>query len=212
VNSNTSIIDTEFFLDHLELPQMLQNAQKTVPWVLGELPEGWEWLAFTFHDQPEIKLTPYEIEQMIKASDQVTKNAYSRMAVDAEHLWAGHEGVEVPQIIDWCGLSHHQTVLDLGCGTGRHSLMLAAAGMDVTGVDYIPKCITTAAEQVTNNHLQDVRFIEGDARTIDLGRQFDAVICLSMMWSDPTRMTLKTPGFFRTACDISRKAANYFCR
>jgi 2-polyprenyl-3-methyl-5-hydroxy-6-metoxy-1,4-benzoquinol methylase len=178
VNSNTSIIDTEFFLDHLELPQMLQNAQKTVPWVLGELPEGWEWLAFTFHDQPEIKLTPHEIEQMIKASDQVTKNAYSRMAVDAEHLWAGHEGVEVPQIIDWCGLSHHQTVLDLGCGTGRHSMMLAAAGMDVTGVDYIPKCITTAAEQVTNNHLQDVRFIEGDARTIDLGRQFDAVICL----------------------------------
>jgi 2-polyprenyl-3-methyl-5-hydroxy-6-metoxy-1,4-benzoquinol methylase len=177
-NSTTSIINTKFFLDHSELPQMLLNAQKTTPWALGELPDGWEWLAFTFHDQEEIKLTHYEIEEMIRASDQVTKTAYSRMKVDARHKWASHEDVEVPQIIQWCGLSAHQTVLDMGCGAGRHSLRLASAGMDVTGVDYTPDCITTAAAGVHKNDARTIRFVEGDVRCINLGGQFDAVICL----------------------------------
>jgi 2-polyprenyl-3-methyl-5-hydroxy-6-metoxy-1,4-benzoquinol methylase len=157
---------------------MLQNAQKTTPWTLGDLPEGWEWLAFTFRDQEEIKLTHYEIEQMIKASDQVTKTAYSRMKVDAGHKWASHEDVEVPQIIEWCGLSDHQTILDMGCGTGRHSLALASVGMDVTAVDYVTDCVTTATALAAKNSLQSVRFIEGDGRSINLGREFDAVICL----------------------------------
>ncbi|HEX3684986.1 MAG TPA: class I SAM-dependent methyltransferase [Bryobacteraceae bacterium] len=178
VNSKTSIIDTNFFLDHSELPDMLLNAQKNERWVLGELPEGWEWLAFTFHDQDEIRLTANEIEEMIKASDQVTKQAYSRMAVDGEHLWARHEDIETPQIVEWCGLSEGDTVLDVGCGTGRHAFLLAAAGMTVTGVDYIPRCIALAMERVTKDHLQRISFIEGDARNIDLRREFDALICL----------------------------------
>src|SRR5260370_13307365 len=178
VNSKTSVIDTKFFLDHAELPEMLQNAQKTTPWTLGDLPEGWEWLAFTFRDQEEIKLTHYEIEQMIKASDQVTKTAYSRMKVDAGHKWASHEDVEVRQIIEWCGLSDHQTILDMGCDTGRHSLALASVGMDVMAVDYITDCVTTATALAAKNSLPSVRFIEGDGRSINLGREIDHVICL----------------------------------
>jgi 2-polyprenyl-3-methyl-5-hydroxy-6-metoxy-1,4-benzoquinol methylase len=157
---------------------MLENAQRSTPWVLGGLPDGCEWLAFTFHDQEEIKLTHYEIETMIKASDQVTKSAYSRMAVDAEHKWARHQDVEVPQIIEWCGISGHQTVLDIGCGTGRHSLALTSAGAAVTGVDYIRECITTATALAKRNKLAGSRFIEGDARSINLRSEFDAVICL----------------------------------
>lgn len=39
-------------------------------------------------------------------------------------------------------------------------------------------CVTTAAAQVAKDNLQSVCFIEGDARSVDLGREFDAVICL----------------------------------
>ena len=106
VNSKTSVIDTKFSLDRSELPEMLENAQRITPWVLGTLPEGWEWSCFfTFHDQEEIKITPRKIEEMISVSDQVTKTAYSRMQVDSKHKWATHEDVEVLQIIDWCALS-----------------------------------------------------------------------------------------------------------
>ena len=178
VTSKTSIIDTKFFLDHSELPEMLQNAQKTAPWVLGDLPEGWEWLAFTFQDQEEIKLTQHEIKEMIKASDQVTKAAYSRMKVDTGHKWASHEDVEVPQIIEWCSLSGHQTVLDMGCGTGRHSLALASVGMNVTGVDYVTDCVRTAIALAAKDNLRGARFIEGDGRSINLRLEFDSVICL----------------------------------
>src|SRR5205823_3812089 len=84
----------------------------------------------------------------------------------------------VPQIIEWCGLSDHQTVLDMGCGMGRHALALASMGMDVTGVDYIRDYVIAATALATKNSLQGARFIEGDSRSINLAREFDAVICL----------------------------------
>lgn len=90
VTPTHSRIDTEFFLDHSELDMMLENATASVPWLMGKIGDGWEWLAFTFHDQPEIALSCEEIEGMIRASDQVTKQAYSRMKVSSSHRWARH--------------------------------------------------------------------------------------------------------------------------
>ncbi len=178
VNSSRSIIDTRFFLDHSGLPEMLSNSKQAAPWALGELPEGWEWLAFTFKDQPEIELSHYEIEQMIKASDQVTKHAYSRMTVDAEHRWARHTEKEVSQVIQWCGLSEQDAVLDIGCGSGRHTLALASAQMRVVGVDYISKSVQAARTEAATRDLLQANFVEGDARCLDLGQTFDAAICL----------------------------------
>jgi SAM-dependent methyltransferase len=51
-------------------------------------------------------------------------------------------------------------------------------GLLVTGVDYIAASLQKASATVTRDELAGVRFIEGDARTIDLQEQFDAVICL----------------------------------
>jgi GNAT superfamily N-acetyltransferase len=133
VTAETSRIRTEFFLDHSQLDTMLASAAVSAPWLLGNLPEGWEWLAFTFHDQTEIELSPDEIDKMIKASDQVTKQAYSRMRVSSSHRWAQHTLAEARQIADLCNLTLGQSILDLGCGSGRHALELAAMGMNVTG-------------------------------------------------------------------------------
>jgi 2-polyprenyl-3-methyl-5-hydroxy-6-metoxy-1,4-benzoquinol methylase len=178
VTSEISRIDTEFFLDHSELPMMLKAAQASVPWVLGDIPEGWEWFAFTFQDQQPIELTPAEIDKMIKASDQVTKQAYSRMTLGTAHRWARHAPDEASFVREWCGLNAGHRVLDLGCGNGRHVLELARMGLNLTGVDYLASSFQRARKIVEHDRLADVQFIEADARTIDLHQQFDAVICL----------------------------------
>jgi GNAT superfamily N-acetyltransferase len=70
-------IDTRFFLDHSQLSMMLSSVvSKGNPWSLGELPEGWEWFAFTFRDQPQISLTQREIVVMLAASDAVFTDAH----------------------------------------------------------------------------------------------------------------------------------------
>lgn len=69
-------------------------------------------------------------------------------------------------------------MLDFGCGTGRHALELAALGFDVFGVDYLDSLVRRARENADARKLLGTRFEIADCRDIDLGRQFDIVLCL----------------------------------
>lgn len=96
VTNDQSRLNTEFFLDHSRLPEMIASAASVEkPWLLGILEEGWEWFAFAFQDQPQISLTPTEIAEMLKASDDITRQAYSRMQLGENHAWSRHTGSEV---------------------------------------------------------------------------------------------------------------------
>jgi SAM-dependent methyltransferase len=64
------------------------------------------------------------------------------------------------------------TLLDVGCGTGAH-LPRFADDLAVAGVDLSPDMLAIAAERCPEAEL-----VEGDFRTFDLGRSFDAVVCL----------------------------------
>src|SRR5436190_10035834 len=67
-------------------------------------------------------------------------------------------------------------VLDAGCGTGEHVLMLAAAGSDATGIDASPHAIETAKRKASERGI-DARFLVWDALQLsELGDQFDSVI------------------------------------
>jgi SAM-dependent methyltransferase len=67
-------------------------------------------------------------------------------------------------------------VLDAGCGTGEHVLMLAARGLASTGVDAAPRAIDAARTKAAERGL-NARFLVWDAlRLADLGEQFDTVI------------------------------------
>jgi SAM-dependent methyltransferase len=77
------------------------------------------------------------------------------------------------------GLSPGAALMDLACGTGRHSVPLSAAGYDVTGVDLMEHYLRQARARAhdTGHH---VDFVQADMR--DLGGlpqgSFDAVVSL----------------------------------
>ena len=66
-------------------------------------------------------------------------------------------------------------VLDLGCGTGRVALHLAAHGCEVTGIDNDPALIDALRDRADERGL-NVEVAVGDARSFDLGRTFALVI------------------------------------
>jgi cyclopropane fatty-acyl-phospholipid synthase-like methyltransferase len=67
-------------------------------------------------------------------------------------------------------------VLDAGCGTGEHTLMVAARGLDATGIDSSPKAIEIAKGKASERGVA-ARFLVWDALVLaDLNEQFDTVV------------------------------------
>jgi len=66
-----------------------------------------------------------------------------------------------------------KTLLDMGCGTGKHAALFKGAGYDVHGVDASEMML----ERAQGNH-PEIPFTFGDARSVDLHRSFDVVTSL----------------------------------
>jgi SAM-dependent methyltransferase len=81
-----------------------------------------------------------------------------------------------------------RTVLDLGCGTGRHDLLLAQMGYIITGIDLSEEMLAVANYQLSTLNFQQslVDFHQGDIRTVRLGTMFDVVISLFHVMSYQT--------------------------
>lgn len=69
---------------------------------------------------------------------------------------------------------HH--VLDLGCGTGGHAVPLARRGYAVAAVDRSAEMLAVARAKAVRSDCGAPTFSEGDIRTLDLGRTFDAAL------------------------------------
>jgi trans-aconitate methyltransferase len=85
-----------------------------------------------------------------------------------------------------------EAVLDLGCGTGRHAATLAAAGVDVVGVDADEAML----DEARRNH-PDVAFAQVDVLHLSLAalgrdRPFDACISnAALHWMTPQEQALR---------------------
>ena len=89
------------------------------------------------------------------------------------------------------GLSHGMRVLDIGSGAGDVSMAAAElVGPDgrVVGVDVNAEILETARARVAQSGHGNVEFVAGDARTLDLEDDFDALIgrFVLMYMADPT--------------------------
>jgi SAM-dependent methyltransferase len=90
------------------------------------------------------------------------------------------------------------TVLDVGTGTGRAALALAARGARVTAVDASKEMLAVAERRAAGARL-DVAFRVEDVHRLDLGdRSFDAVVCL--------RVLMHTPDWRRSLSELCRVA------
>lgn len=76
-------------------------------------------------------------------------------------------------------------ILDIGCGTGSLSVVLAELGHQVSGIDFSPAMIALAADKATTNgyaiqfQVMDAAFPTFEAR------QFDAIVCRHLLWTLP---------------------------
>jgi 2-polyprenyl-3-methyl-5-hydroxy-6-metoxy-1,4-benzoquinol methylase len=70
-----------------------------------------------------------------------------------------------------------QKIIDIGCGTGRHSIELAKRGYKVTGIDLSESQLVRAKEKAKAQNLQ-IDFQKHDARNLTFKNEYDLAIIL----------------------------------
>lgn len=82
-----------------------------------------------------------------------------------------------------------KSILELGCGTGKHALILSEKGYQIDGVDLSDEMISIAYDQrqkLPQNIASNVQFEQGDLRTVRMGKKYDAIVSLFHVMSYQT--------------------------
>ena len=75
------------------------------------------------------------------------------------------------------GYNKDLKILDIGCGTGRHSIELTKRGYHVTGVDLSDSMLQKAQENAKRQQVQ-VTFVKQDARSLPYKSEFDLALMI----------------------------------
>jgi SAM-dependent methyltransferase len=84
---------------------------------------------------------------------------------------------EVDFLLEELSLQQGSSILDVGCGTGRHSIELAKRGYIVTGLDLSTEMLARAADAAKYAGAT-VEWIHSDATQFSLPGKYDGAICL----------------------------------
>lgn len=72
-----------------------------------------------------------------------------------------------------------RSILDIGCGTGSHTLELARRGYECTGVDLSQAMLDEATRKTAAAEVEHApHWLQGDVRAFDAGTAFDAAIMM----------------------------------
>ena len=133
-------------------------------------------------------------------SDDSTSK-YERQFQESRQLWDAEavafddqpdHGLRDPQVLAaWTQLmrdalpAEKGEVLDIGCGTGSLSLLMAKLGYTVTGVDLSPKMVALAEAKAKAAH-QPIQFHIMNAALPQFPPQhFDVLVCRHLLWTLP---------------------------
>jgi 2-polyprenyl-3-methyl-5-hydroxy-6-metoxy-1,4-benzoquinol methylase len=75
------------------------------------------------------------------------------------------------------GYNKEAKILDIGCGTGRHSIELAGRGYKIVGIDLSESQLKRAKEKASQQNLK-IDFQKHDARKLTFSNEFDMAIML----------------------------------
>lgn len=84
---------------------------------------------------------------------------------------------EADFLLEELSLQPGGSILDVGCGTGRHSIELARRGYTVTGLDLSTEMLARAADAARSAGVT-VEWIHSDATKFSLPGMYDGAICL----------------------------------
>jgi|GEM_PF-511554 len=96
---------------------------------------------------------------------------------DRATQWDKRLGQEIPFLRAWLRSWNARHVLDLACGSGRHSVALAHHGFTMTGVD-ASRAMLEDARQLALVESATCHFLSGDMRTPPPLTPQNAVLCL----------------------------------
>jgi len=99
-------------------------------------------------------------------------------AVTADMAWTDRTEKEVERAMRMLKPEGGERVLDLACGSGRHSLELRRHGFEVVGADISPELLEIARRDAAKAGLE-VTFVEADLRDLDFDAEFDIVLSLN---------------------------------
>jgi len=102
--------------------------------------------------------------------EEVIPDSYDRMVLlpEIKAFWEKEDRIIASAI------PNRSSVLDVGCGTGRHLSFLKRKGCKVTGLDYSKKML-----QLAGGKVKDIEFILADMREIPLKDDYiDYCICM----------------------------------
>ncbi len=98
------------------------------------------------------------------------------MKYDNENFTRGTTG-ECDFIEKEINSNKQSSILDIGCGTGRHSIELSKRGYTVTGIDLSESLLKRAQDKASKHNLQ-ISFKKYDARELPFLSEFDLAIML----------------------------------
>jgi len=104
------------------------------------------------------------------------ETAFTGMSADM--AWTERTESEIKRALTMLRPQGGERILDLACGTGRHSLELVRQGFSVVGVEIGEELVEIARKDAAEQGLE-AEFVQGDLRELDYDGEFDIVLNLN---------------------------------
>lgn len=132
--------------------------------------------------------------------------AYRNLVFAGPPPWnIGEAQPEMVRVIDSGDV--RSPVLDVGCGVGDVSYLLAERGYRVVGVDVSSVAIDAATAGARERGLSGVEFVHGDVRDLALTERFNTVIDCTLFHSLPVEAR---EGYLQGIRDVAADGAKLF--